>query len=364
MKIQLGFIVEDPEPLPSLMANIGDIPNKVGGKPIWLNPTNPTKQICSFCNFPLPLLLQIYAPEDYPANAFHRIIYVFCCKNGLCHSKGFGLQVLRYQMEKENDIYDLEGVLKNSIRIENNQLKSISIHKDIGFCEVCGMSATSTCGNCHQIRYCTKEHQTIHWKEHKPYCKSEDIPTKPSNLNILFPELEFVDEDEPDKKVKESMEMEYKVDDEDQQYLEEDETETDVDPEFLKFQKRITLAPDQILRYGRVNTENDKNEPPLVVSSLTIPTIDPCSHCQSPRTFEFQITPQLLTYLKLDHTSEYSLDWGTLLVYTCSMHCDAANGQYAQEVIINQAFSQAGLGDSIRKTLADRENNNEQSNSI
>jgi pre-rRNA-processing protein TSR4 len=68
-----------------------------------------------------------------------------------------------------------------------------------------------------------------------------------------------------------------------------------------------------------------------------------------------QVTPQLLSYLQLDNTNQDALDWGTLLVYTCSSHCDGANGSYAEEVVICQQFSSQGLGDSIRKKLQERE---------
>jgi pre-rRNA-processing protein TSR4 len=59
--------------------------------------------------------------------------------------------------------------------------------------------------------------------------------------------------------------------------------------------------------------------------------------------------------LEIDSKIEDSLDWGTLLVYTCKNHCDRANGKYAQEYVFNQAFSSAGLGDGVRKELAARE---------
>jgi pre-rRNA-processing protein TSR4 len=66
------------------------------------------------------------------------------------------------------------------------------------------------------------------------------------------------------------------------------------------------------------------------------------------------LTPQLLTYLEIDNKPIDSLDWGTLLIYTCNSHCDAANGKYAKEFIVKQQFSSAGLGDSIRKQLDNR----------
>ena len=58
-----------------------------GGNPIWLNPSKiPSKYrlVCGSCNTKMLFLLQLYVPIDDEINhknAFHRIIYVFCCKN-------------------------------------------------------------------------------------------------------------------------------------------------------------------------------------------------------------------------------------------------------------------------------------------
>eukprot|EP00968_Pinguiococcus_pyrenoidosus_P027123 scaffold7354_cov199-Pinguiococcus_pyrenoidosus.AAC.2 len=56
-----------------------------GGKPVWLNPhAPPTAALltCGICKEPLCFLLQVYAPLDDVETAFHRALYVFCCRNG------------------------------------------------------------------------------------------------------------------------------------------------------------------------------------------------------------------------------------------------------------------------------------------
>lgn len=47
--------------------------------------------------------------------------------------------------------------------------------------------------------------------------------------------------------------------------------------------------------------------------------------------------PQLLNHLKVDSLGE-SIDWGTLVVYTCAENCGAEN-KYAEEFIWKQDFS-------------------------
>ncbi len=61
-----------------------------------------------------------------------------------------------------------------------------------------------------------------------------------------------------------------------------------------------------------------------------------------------QVMPQLLYYLKLDqqrssaensHTASGGIDWGTLLVYTCSSHHCTLGPGYHQEFLWKQDIS-------------------------
>ena len=56
-----------------------------------------------------------------------------------------------------------------------------------------------------------------------------------------------------------------------------------------------------------------------------------------------QVMPQLLYYLKLDVLSEATVDWGTVLVYSCTASCLAHNAGTAArcttELVWKQDFS-------------------------
>lgn len=39
-------------------------------------------------------------------------------------------------------------------------------------CAVCGDEGLKLCTGCYEIRYCSKEHQKLDWKEHKLQCKT------------------------------------------------------------------------------------------------------------------------------------------------------------------------------------------------
>ncbi len=38
-------------------------------------------------------------------------------------------------------------------------------------CIICGAYAPNRCSGCIVVRYCSKEHQAVHWNEHKLNCK-------------------------------------------------------------------------------------------------------------------------------------------------------------------------------------------------
>lgn len=52
--------------------------------------------------------------------------------------------------------------------------------------------------------------------------------------------------------------------------------------------------------------------------------------------FSLKIMPQLLNHLQVDSLGE-SIDWGTLVVYTCADNCGGGN-EYLEEFIWKQDF--------------------------
>lgn len=127
-----------------------------------------------------------------------------------------------------------------------------------------------------------------------------------------------------------------------------EDSEVDVDKTFLKFQKRISREPEQILRYARVSYDEEAQDPqPLWANADDRPDagadIGPCQLCGAKRTFEMQVMPQLLNYLGITHSDPDALDWGTLLVYSCNANCAPQNGIYHKEVIWRQMFAEQGM---------------------
>ena len=52
-----------------------------------------------------------------------------------------------------------------------------------------------------------------------------------------------------------------------------------------------------------------------------------------------QVMPQLLYYLKLDVVSDASVDWGTVLIYSCSESCTADSCSYINDFVWKQDIS-------------------------
>ena len=319
-QIQLAFIKEGPnDEIPRILADINLIPNKVGGQPIWLDFLNPLLPLnCDNCTSECELLLQLYCPNDDYENAYHRMIYLFCCKGPNCQSP---ITVLRSQLSVENDCYDESGQLKECCQLINDEL----IDTDVKYCRICACKANNNFDS-KDGHYCTQDHLELY---------SAKV-TKVFKTNYGLQEFILFTEEEPSKETALESPLELLEPEEgDDDLIMERETVTGVDKQFLKFQKRIELAPTQILRYNWIDKDTEC-EGPLFVAEVEEFEVPDCE-CGAPRKFEFQIMPQLLNYIG------DRVDWGTILIYTCSVECSMGNGGYAKEYCKIQQFTTDGI---------------------
>lgn len=332
---------------------------KVGGKPIWLNPSgvpDATNLQCRGCGDVCVFLLQIYCPLDqYTTTAFHRCLYVFCCKKASCCEKG-NIQCLRTQLAKRNNYY-----LENP----ENPTGTSCPYPELKLCVVCGLKGSFSCSACagtaHKTQYCSKNHQQYDWKYHKQVCggkatTSSEVPDRTKTLT--FPEYEICIEEEvlgektkvqhecfDNKQDKDHIENALKSSNFSENTVvwedavteggEDEKADADLkqedyrkalgneasDPVYSKFLSRVRRGGDkQVLRYfcgprteedrlerSEQGQESTTDDMPLSISSagnLDRRDIPSCEHCHSPRVFEFQIMPQLLHYLSVDKSTE------------------------------------------------------------
>ncbi|GAA6111087.1 programmed cell death protein 2 [Tachysurus ichikawai] len=340
--VVLGFLEE----AEAWQLKSAQLPSKVGGRPAWLLQVNlPTAAdlVCEKCQLPTAFLLQVYAPIVGQERSFHRTLYVFCCKTPACHTANDPrcFKVFRSQLPRKNDFYpyDPPPDEKPAACADDEHI----LGSGVKLCRLCGCAGHKACSRCHTVTYCSKEHQTIDWKQrHKKECSSENSSASDAVNLFLFPEWELVTEPEelpvkddkpPDSNSLEQVNIASSGND-----LEESDLESMAHHEskdskmFQNFKERIGAEPHQVLRYCREGS-------PLWVSSEHVSKkedIPKCS-CGTNRNFEFQIMPQLLNHLKVD-SLDVSIDWGTLAIYTCAASCDQGKN-YSSEFIWKQDFS-------------------------
>ncbi|KAI8093515.1 programmed cell death protein 2 [Halteromyces radiatus] len=356
---QLGY-AEDPEtPLTA-----DTFPSKSGGKPAWLNPEhvlNVDQVTCTNCDQPMVLLVQLYTPEDHPPQAFHRTVYVFCCKNGACVKQDWTkcFKVFRSQLPRENPYYppppNEDGEDDEEMSFVAKEFKAPKL------CVICGMAGPKACGQCQLVNYCSREHQMVDWNmcQHKQHCKSSSSLTQQQQQRIdqlrktrVFAEKEIASEPEGKGEDGEEEEAQAAFSQANQDTSSTtttalvpagEETAEDskvtVDDCFLRFQLKLQLYPDQVLRYDRVEYDMPDREPLWVQEHQRPTNIPPCVKCGGPRTFEFQILSTLLNFLDVSHLATDSLDWGSLYIYSCKHNCDVGDQVFVPEFIWKQDFS-------------------------
>jgi hypothetical protein len=83
-----------------------------------------------------------------------------------------------------------KGKVTDEIENEVESGKGIILPR---LCAMCGCKATNVCSKCKAISYCSREHQTKHWREHKLQCSgistSASIPKSEADA-VLVKSLE------------------------------------------------------------------------------------------------------------------------------------------------------------------------------
>ncbi|BBN05131.1 pre-rRNA-processing protein TSR4 [Marchantia polymorpha subsp. ruderalis] len=349
-------------------------PSKAGGAPAWLDPMKvpPAKHgSCGICDKPLQFVLQVYAPSEDDASAFHRTLFVFVCTSLACLQQDQNQQrrkdkpkrsvkVFRSQLPRENDYYSASPPLTDG--------SALPLCKGAVLCSWCGTwKGDKICGGCKETRYCSQTHQMDHWRGgHAPGCRQAQEKMKATNEEScttsssdvegadgvslsspacpsLWPEFELIVEDHSDDEDEDSDEggmderdgvrrllSEYEnrrrnqgreeFSSKDVAELQESSAE---EQQWAAFQARVSKTPGQVLWYLR--SADAKPLWPRVDGQPKTTDIPQCSHCGGNRIFEFQILPQLLYYFQLKDDPD-SLDWGTIAVYSCENSCTVEGG--------------------------------------
>ncbi|PON40533.1 Programmed cell death protein [Parasponia andersonii] len=353
--VVLGFVKKPKNPR-SLFRHF--FPSKAGGVPAWLDPVNlPSGRsfLCDICGEPLHFMLQVYAPEDVEY-AFHRTLFVFICTSMAClrqdqheqwkrhpNKPSRSVKVFRCQLPRDNPFYSSEPPKKDDK----------PSGAGVPLCTWCGTwKGIKACSSCQKALYCSEKHRVKHSQLGHDYdCQrvriaSDSLDSGLSNSGTisvelqkvactsLWPELKIIQEDESAFETRMSEEngcsnslvSRNRTDDTIMSLMKEFEGD-DERKSWASFEERISLAPEQVLRYCR--TPGAKPLWPLSSGRPSKADIPKCNYCSGPLRFEFQILPQLLYYFRVRNDVD-SLDWATIAVYACEASCDS-NVAYKEE---------------------------------
>jgi pre-rRNA-processing protein TSR4 len=301
-------------------------PSKVGGRPAWLDPRrlpSPEDLRCSVDGSTMRFLLQVYAPVEEQPDAFHRTMFVFVSgKASALHGSSNardsgdascaspGVKVFRCQLPRDNAYY-VFNPLTDRERLAGPRC--------------CGETSVAD-----PWAVASHEQAVVQGMQANEQSHTH-VPLFPE-YEIVIEEEESKDDDRPmataEQQIQENLQKAADLSKSNNFTEEElpselvDEIEKNMPLEkrhFASFAARIAGAPSQILRYCF-----EDGSAPIWPSPHGIPKPDhipPCEYCGAARKFEFQILPQVLNILGVDPADDDALDFGTIVVYSCSKSC-------------------------------------------
>eukprot|EP00892_Ulva_mutabilis_P006717 jgi/Ulvmu1/4417/UM002_0142.1 len=327
----LGFTNDQFEPRALLRHRF---PSKVGGSPAWLNPVElPTQSqlLCSITGEPLRFLLQVYAapqasaPDDH-AGAFHRTIFVFVSPRGDRLDAPGAVRAFRCQLPRVNQYYRPEPSNEEAPPALAEEVASVSALRDPWHKPV--VDPQVSCSLCVAPRLFKELELIVDAEDEECTDEEADAPSSTMQRRI----------DEYNNRVQQEGEMSDSEAHEVDKFLTEQESEDD--KYWANFQAVTSAEPECVLRHSC-----DSAAKPLWGRSKPLPdSIPPCPRCGKDRRFEFQVMPQLLSFLDIDETDAAAPDWLTIAVYTCARSCVPADGAigdhdsaaYAEEYVFVQ----------------------------
>ncbi|XP_045842980.1 programmed cell death protein 2-like isoform X2 [Meles meles] len=322
--------------------------SKLGGLPDALPAVAAPRPVCERCRQPLALVVQVYCPLE--GSPFHRLLHVFACPLPRCGSGGarswkvFRSQCLQMREREAQDTQKQENGLAAEDWCEgaddwgSDSEEALPPQLTLHF----GNDSSSA-----EDTDCTAQLQDLHLQDTVMGAAPPVSPGEEMALPSVAPQflpyyICVVDEDDYGDVVsldhahsllreyqqKEGVDMEQLLSQSIPSNGDEKYEKTIIksgDKVFYKFMKRIAACQEQILRYSWSGE-------PLFLTSPTseVTELPACSHCGVRRTFEFQLMPALVSMLRSTDLG-LSVEFGTVLIYTCEKSCWPQNHQTPME---------------------------------
>ncbi|XP_070686319.1 programmed cell death protein 2-like isoform X2 [Pempheris klunzingeri] len=328
--------------------------NKVGGPPDWPPAVSRRCPRCRRCGAPSALVVQVYCPLE--ASPYHRTLHLFACPGAGCSGGPEGWTLLRSQSLEEAartpsrppaqeaplsatdwcdtaDDWGMEGEEEEQWgggRVKENhqgQGEAAAAWDLTGVCPTAGETDVGSRLQALSLGGAQEEAPVlrpffISVVEEADLCGEEDDLRHAQELlreyerreGVAVGELEGGGGEEKYEKTR----------------------ARHGDAVFSRFMKRISLCPQQILRYCHGGKPLFISEPPPNMDRL----VSACGACGGPRTFELQLMPALVSLLQRagGGGAEAELEFGTVLVYTCRNSCwTDGSGSAVEEFCFVQA---------------------------
>ncbi|XP_060771023.1 programmed cell death protein 2-like [Neoarius graeffei] len=306
--------------------------NKIGGCPDLIPGVSNPLNLCTLCSGVLSHVVQIYCP--LAVSPYHRTINVFACTAPQCHGKQESWKAVRSQC--------LEFEIKETSACQSSDRTPVSTTDWCDDADDWGMDSEE---NTDSEQTCKAQPETGHQKASldvssrlQDLCINgsagveaagppTDSPTFQSYISVMD-EADLVgqnDLEHANRLLKEYEEREGVAvreiaccEGQGGEEAYEKAKAKHGDAAFSSFMKRVSLCPEQVLRYSWSGTPLFIMAPPSNVNQM----VPPCAHCGSPRVFEFQLMPALVSLLRSVHlSSELAVEFGTVLIYTCRNSC-------------------------------------------
>uniref|UniRef100_A0A131Y5N9 Putative programmed cell death protein n=1 Tax=Ixodes ricinus TaxID=34613 RepID=A0A131Y5N9_IXORI len=351
--------------------------NKVGGTPDWTSTSlkSAPDLKCCLCGKQRLLLVQVYSPLDR-TEWYHRTLYVFCCISPNCWNKQESYKVIRSQetcdgsevtnlaqakqvvssdwLDSQDDWGSGPGSPSVDPQAEEGKDLTKSLQglvvstaddnlcdDDMDFAEVQpetieGVDAVKRA--CELKRVEQEQRAALEslsagstFRSYYVGVIEEDRDSEgdfaaDSHVEKLLQNYELEDGSASKKISKGQGSSSYA------QETYEKASISHGDQTFYKFHKRLQRCPEQLIRFCWDGKPLFISRPP---ASWVVPT---CANCGARRCFELQVMPALIPTLEIEgaHFKGCPLEFGTILIYSCSASCWSAQNTWLEEVAFIQ----------------------------
>ena len=374
--VHLGYL---DKPVNKLSTNAIFFPSFIGGSPSFLSKLRfiPDMTVCKRCNSRLTFICQLYCPIDGNADAFHRMIYVYCCLKSKWKESTESIRVFRTQLPLENPYfskqapnYDLLDMNDSELNKEYGEVLDLIHQNEKQYKEAFTVrNQSKKVSNLYMIGI-EPESEKVTRSAFKKLSKfdlndenedsdlSDSVSQKSGKISSSEQEImdkHSEDEDEgeivkDDKEAKEllkayakkhkdkdTLKMLENDDDNDEdeklnkeeqdiieQYAKEFDNHKAINTEFEIFLEVIKLAPSQVIRYSNDGMLPLWSGKKYKLSDRDIPE---CELWGGKMTYELQLMPALWNYIN----EMVSLNWNSVMIYTWDKSWQPTEYEYAEE---------------------------------